>query len=235
MLTGYDFLAFAYIGKRLPAPQVAFASFLSYAVSNNVGFAMLSGASVRYRFYTRWGLTGEELSRIVFSYSVTFWLGLLALGGVSLALQPGARALGPMAAARRAPIGWLLVAALRSPTSAAAAPAAAVPPRPVSTSRCRRCGIAVTQLLLSVVDWALAGAVLYVLLPAGRVAVPGVPRRVPRGDPHRHGEPRARRPGRLRRADGRAAEAVPVDRRTLLPALVVYRAVYYLLPLRASR
>ena len=53
---------------------------------------MLSGASVRYRFYTRWGLTGEELSRIVFSYSVTFWLGLLALGGISLAVSPVAAA-----------------------------------------------------------------------------------------------------------------------------------------------
>ena len=43
---------------------------------------------MRYRFYSRWGVTAEELSRIVFSYSVTFWLGLLALGGLSLALAP---------------------------------------------------------------------------------------------------------------------------------------------------
>ena len=49
---------------------------------------MLSGASVRYRFYTRWGVTAEELSRIVFSYSVTFWLGLFLLGGLSLAVSP---------------------------------------------------------------------------------------------------------------------------------------------------
>ena len=49
---------------------------------------MLSGASVRYRFYSRWGVTGEQFSRIVFSYSVTFWLGLLALGGLSLVLSP---------------------------------------------------------------------------------------------------------------------------------------------------
>ena len=87
-LTGYDLLAFAYIGKTLPRPRIALASFLAYAIANNVGFAMLSGASVRYRFYTRWGVTAEELSRIVFSYSVTFWLGLLALGGLSLAVSP---------------------------------------------------------------------------------------------------------------------------------------------------
>ena len=135
VLTGYDFLAFAYIGKRLPAAQVAAASFLSYAVSNNVGFAMLSGASVRYRFYSRWGLNGEELSRIAFSYSVTFWLGLLALGGISLAVSPLA-ALEGIGAGVTAPASWLLTgtqrhacwlpgAAARSTSAASAAAAAA--------------------------------------------------------------------------------------------------------------
>src|SRR5262245_27866571 len=42
VLTGYDFLAFAYIGKRLPWQRVAMTSFLAYAIANNVGFAMLS-------------------------------------------------------------------------------------------------------------------------------------------------------------------------------------------------
>jgi phosphatidylglycerol lysyltransferase len=55
VLTGYDFIAFAYIGKRLARARVAMTSFIAYAVANNVGFAMLSGASVRYRFYSRWG------------------------------------------------------------------------------------------------------------------------------------------------------------------------------------
>ena len=86
-LTGYDFLAFAYIGKTLSRWRVAVASFLAYAIANNVGFALLSGASVRYRFYTRWGITGDELSRIVFAYSVTFWLGLFTLGGLTLAFS----------------------------------------------------------------------------------------------------------------------------------------------------
>ena len=90
VLTGYDFLAFMYIGRHPPWRRVVMTSFLAYAISNNVGFAMLSGASVRYRFYTRWGITAEELSRIVFSYVVTFWLGLLLIGGLSLAIEPAA-------------------------------------------------------------------------------------------------------------------------------------------------
>ena len=50
VLTGYDFIAFAAIGKRLEARRIAIASLLAYAIANNVGFAMVSGASVRYRF-----------------------------------------------------------------------------------------------------------------------------------------------------------------------------------------
>jgi phosphatidylglycerol lysyltransferase len=229
VLTGYDFLALAYIGKRLPPFNVAVASFLSYAVSNNVGFAMLSGASVRFRFYSRWGLTGEELSRIVFSYSVTFWLGLLALGGVSLALRPGAST-DVLAVARWAPVaGWLLIASVAAYVAAAAAGRGPIRvggfefplPRPA---------IAVTQLLLSSLDWALAGAVLYVLLPAGSVPfltflsaflaaiLLGMASHVPGG---------------LGVFEGLLVLLLKpyLSSGQLVPALLVYRAVYYLLPL----
>ena len=107
-LTGYDLIAFVYIGKRLPRRRIAAVSFLAYAISNSVGLAMLSGASVRYRIYTRWGVTAEELSRIVFSYSATFWLGLFALGGVSLVTAPIPDGAGPPRWAI-VPAGWLLM------------------------------------------------------------------------------------------------------------------------------
>ncbi|HUU33984.1 MAG TPA: YbhN family protein, partial [Vicinamibacterales bacterium] len=61
VLAGYDVLAFEYIGKAVPLGPLVGVSMLAYAVAHNVGFAMLSGASVRYRFYTRWGVTAEEL------------------------------------------------------------------------------------------------------------------------------------------------------------------------------
>jgi phosphatidylglycerol lysyltransferase len=69
-LSGYDFVAMSYIRKSLPRAHVGWVSFLAYAVANNVGCAALSGASVRYRFYTRWGLTAEDLSLVVLSNSV---------------------------------------------------------------------------------------------------------------------------------------------------------------------
>jgi phosphatidylglycerol lysyltransferase len=227
VLTGYDFLAFASIAPRPRASHVALASFLSYAISNNVGFAMLSGASVRYRFYTRWGLTGEELSRIVFSYSVTFWLGLLALGGISLAMSP-VPSLTEAGTRATSLVGWVLAA-----FAGAYVVAAGMGRGPIALGRFRfplpTFPVALWQLLLSAVDWALAGAVLYVLLPAG--AVPflaflgafltaillGMASHVPGG---------------LGVFEGALVVLLRpyLSSGDLLPPLLVYRAVYYLMP-----
>ena len=227
-LTGYDLLAFAYIGTRLPRAQIAGASFLAYAISNNVGFGVVSGASVRYRFYTRWGVTAEDLSRIVFSYSVTFWLGLFALGGLSLVAAPIPDITGVPARAVLVAIGWVLMA---------------VPPAYVALTVLRRepfrfrqfvlplprPAIAVAQLAISCADWLLMGAVLYMLLPD-------------------HGPPffaflasflvaillgsASHVPGGLGVFEGLMVLMLRpyLSSAELLPPLVVFRAVYYLLP-----
>jgi phosphatidylglycerol lysyltransferase len=162
VLTGYDFLAFASIGKRMAPWRIGVASFLAYAVANNVGFALLSGASIRYRFYTRWGLGAEELSRIVFSYSITFWLGLLALGGVSLALTPPLP-IGPLPAPVVELLGWILLA-----LSVAFVVFAGIRKTPIRLWRFElplpRPAIAIAQWIVSSADWVLAASVLYVLL-----------------------------------------------------------------------
>ena len=111
VLTAYDFIALRSIGRRLPPWRVGGASFLAYAIANNVGFAMLSSASVRYRFYTRWGLTAAELSSVVISYSVTFWLGLMTLGGLTLLVSPLPDALGLPAPRTAAVVGAALLCA----------------------------------------------------------------------------------------------------------------------------
>jgi len=171
VLTGYDLLAFATIGRRLARGRVLLASFLAYAIANSVGFAMLSGASVRYRFYTRWGVSAEDLSRIVISYSVTFWLGLLALGGFSLAAAPLPPALPAQGLLR--PLGWLLMA-----LCAAYVAFAVVRRGPVRVWKLElplpRPRIAVAQLAVSALDWTLAAGVLYALLPAMGLPFPSL-------------------------------------------------------------
>ena len=231
-LTGYDLLAFAYIRKPLPRAHIVLASFLAYAIANNVGFAMLSGASVRYRFYTRWGVTAEELSRIVFSYSVTFWLGLFLLGGLSLVASPPPHA-------RALPGHQLLFAA--------GLVLMLVPPAYVVATIVRRrplrirsfelplppVRIAIAQVVISAVDWALAGAVLYVLLPPSPLSflqflsvflvaiLLGMVSHVPGG---------------VGVFEGLMVVLLRpyLTSGQLLPSLVVFRAVYYLLPLAAA-
>ena len=228
VLTCYDLLAFATIETRLPTSHIASVSFLSYAVSNNIGFAMLSGASVRYRFYTRWGVTNEELSRIVLSYSVTFWLGLFALGGLSLLLSPpAALPVIPDQAWLRA-LGGMLIAVV---VLYHGATMARLRPRQFAgvTLRLPRPAIGVGQLLVSSAEWALAGAVLFALLPASPLSflgflaaffaaiLLGMASHVPGG---------------LGVFEGVLAWLLRpyLAPDQLLPALFVYRAIYYLLP-----
>jgi phosphatidylglycerol lysyltransferase len=232
VLTGYDLLAFTYAGRKLPAGRVAAVSFLAYAISNNIGFAMLSGASVRYRFYTRWGITTEELSRIVFSYSVTFWLGLFALGGISLVFGSLADVQGGLRwGTALAPAGWLLIGVV-----VAYVVASAVRKEPLHlgsvTLPLPPVRIALGQLALSVVDWTLAAAVLYLLLPAPPpfVAFVGAFQAAILVGMLSHV------PGGLGVFEGLIVLLLKpyVPSTDLVPALVVYRAVYYFLPLTVA-
>src|SRR4029434_3585483 len=103
VLPCFDQLAFRHIGRRPPPAKVALTSFIAYAVSNAVGFALVSGAAVRYRFYSRWGLSAGQIARLVVFYSSTFWLRLLVLGGIALLAAPA-----PAAGAMAPPpgLGW---------------------------------------------------------------------------------------------------------------------------------
>ena len=177
---------------------------------------MLSGASVRYRFYTRWGVTAEELSRIVFSYSVTFWLGLLRARRPEPGDEPAAEraaAAGAAAGHRRrlaaVARGGGVPGRDRRPADAAArvplraAAAAPVARRSAAAGLGRRLGAGRSGALRA----AAAGQLPFLTFL-------GV---VPRGDPAGHGQPRARRRRRVRRADGAAAAAVPARRRNCCP------------------
>jgi len=225
-----DILAIRSIGRRLPAWRIAATSFLAYAISNNVGFALISGVSVRYRFYGRWGLTWDELSRVVIAYSTTFWMGLLALGGLGLALAPWPIDQSLFSQAAR-PVGWLLfTASFTFVTLALWHRSIRIgsfqwsPPGP---------SIAIGQWVISVFDWALAAGVVLVLLPPNHVPLAvgvgafviaqlaGLVSHVPGG---------------LGVFEGAMVILLKpyVSSVEIAGALVMYRAIYYLLPLLAA-
>lgn len=230
-LTGYDTLAVRYARHPLPYRKTALVAAISYAISNSVGMALLSGSAVRYRFYATWGLSTGKIAQIVAFCNVSFWIGLFAVGGLVFTLQPlSAPKLLHLPFDSVQPIGllflggitaYLLLSALRQKPFRVGD--WSLPHLPLRLS--------LAQIIITSCDWSLAAAVLYVLLP--HQAVPsyfvffsiyltallaGIISNVPGGLG--------------------VFETVlimllspPLTSDTLLSALLVYRAIYYFLPL----
>src|SRR5579864_8117479 len=90
VLTLYDLLGTIYAGHKVSYGRVAFASFCAYALSHNLGFAALSGAAVRLRLYSHWGLAPLQIGKVIAFCNLTFALGGLVLGGAILLFEPTA-------------------------------------------------------------------------------------------------------------------------------------------------
>lgn len=82
-----DALAVRYAGKRLPFHQTLLASFTALSIGHNVGVAAFSSGAVRYRFYTRWGLTTEDVAKVILFCGATVGIGLATLAVVALLVR----------------------------------------------------------------------------------------------------------------------------------------------------
>lgn len=78
-LSGYDFLALKFLDKKLPAAKVMIASLIGFTVSNNAGHAIISGPSVRYRFYKDEGVSGSDMVKLTVFMSITYLLSMTTL------------------------------------------------------------------------------------------------------------------------------------------------------------
>lgn len=87
-LVGYDWSALRYVGRRLPARVTALASFCGYAIGNTVGFSLFTGGSVRFRVYSAAGLPAEDIGRVTLFCIIAFGFGICAVGGVGVLLRP---------------------------------------------------------------------------------------------------------------------------------------------------
>jgi len=87
-LSEYDRIALSYLGKKLSWIYITLCSFTTYALSHNIGASVFSGAVVRYRAYSRKGLTNSEIAVLVGVCSFTFLLGVLLLSGIVLIIRP---------------------------------------------------------------------------------------------------------------------------------------------------
>jgi phosphatidylglycerol lysyltransferase len=229
-LTGYDVLALRYLNRSLPYRRVALASFIATAVGHNLGMAVVSGGAVRARLYTSWGLGATEVAGMVAFVGMTLGVGLTFTAGLAMVFEP-ARASQLLFLSRSAvqALGGLL---LLGATMYVVLGAVRKAPFAVGSWRFRLPGAstALQQLGLAVVDIAAGATVLYVLLPPhGSLSWPvfvgayvlavvaGIASHVPGG---------------LGVFETVMLLALPdVPREDLLAAIVVYRAIYYLVPL----
>ena len=165
VLTFYDRLGTIYAGHKVSYRRVAFASFCAYALSHNLGFAAVSGAAVRYRLYSQWGLTAVQIAKVVAFCSLTFGLGGLVLGGAILFCEPTAVPL----AGKLMP-AWTLY--LIGAAMWGVVAAYVVVSRVMGTLRIRghefnlpSWRMAVVQVFLASIDVAITAAIFYALLP----------------------------------------------------------------------
>ncbi len=232
-LTLYDLLGLFYLERRIAYRKVALASFVGYAFSNSVGHSLLVGAPARYRFYSGWGLSALDVAKLVAFTSATLWIGFFALAGVVFVVEPFALPAAlhlPFASAR--PLGFLFLAVLGAYLALPL-----VWRRPFAVGgwevRAPRPALALAQIAVAAADWTLAGTVLYLLLPAALnlswpaflaifllAQVAGIASQIPGGL------------GVFETVF--LLLAAPAEPAAAVGALVLYRLVYYLLPLAVA-
>jgi uncharacterized membrane protein YbhN (UPF0104 family) len=164
-LAGYDAVSLAALGHRLPFRRIAYAAFLGYAFANSLPLSVVTGAAVRYRLYSQWGIARGDAARVITLNTITYVVGLLASAGLAFALQPvlvpGFLRL-PLHTAR--PLGFVCLAVVAAYLIWSTRRGGDLKiwrwelPRP----SLRR---ALAQIGVSFADWVFSGAALYVLLP----------------------------------------------------------------------
>ncbi|HEY1951598.1 MAG TPA: bifunctional lysylphosphatidylglycerol flippase/synthetase MprF [Gemmatimonadaceae bacterium] len=230
VLPGYDAIALAYVDHPLPVRRIAFGSFIAYALSHSLGFPLLSGGPVRYRFWSVWGLSTSEIAQAISFAAATFMVGMIAVAGVVFVLEPSSTVrLLQLPFGSLKPVGVVCLMLIAAYVVLSFTRVKAVQlfgwEFPFPSPR-----LALAQLFVAVVDWSAAGAVLYVLLPPGYrlsfLPVLGV-------------FLIAQFAGILSHVPGGLGvfEAVivlllkpHVPAASILGSLVAYRAIYYLLP-----
>jgi len=168
-LLGYDWSGLRYVGARVPPRVLLLASFSGYALGNTVGLGALTGGAVRLRLYAAAGVDAVRIGQLVAFITLAFGGGILAVGAAALL----------WGAPQIAPIAGLSAGLLRGLAATVLALGAAL----IGLCALRRewrlfgrwtlrlpgPGLAAAQLLFSALDILAAAAALWFLLPASDI------------------------------------------------------------------
>ena len=170
-LVGYDMNALAYIGRSLPPVPVAMTAFSAYAVGNTAGFGALSGGAIRFRAYSRLGLSPDDIGRVIAFVTLAFGIGLLAVTAfASLVTAPR------IAAIVHIDQGWVRAVAVLIIAVLFALVVLGKNGRTIAIGRVNirlpDTRTSSQQFLVTVLDIAASSSVLYVLLPQTEIGWP---------------------------------------------------------------
>lgn len=224
-----DQIGRVYTNHPLTRWRVAMIAFVSYAFNLNMG-ALIGGVGFRFRLYSRYGLDGGTITRIMGMSIAANWLGYFVVAGLAFSL--GMVALPPGWEVGSAGLRWIGAGLLL--TAAAYLAACGWSARRSWVLRGNEIVLpslrmAALQLLIAATNWLLIGALIFVLLHQKIAyqtvlavflisAIAGVIAHIPAGL------------GVIELVFiSLLGHALP--RSELIAGLLAYRAVYYLLPL----
>ncbi len=165
VMIGYDILGFSYINRSLSWNKIALTSFISSAFSNTIGFALLTGSAIRYRFYSSWGVSAGAIAQVIAFANFTFWLGMFAVAGCLFIINPlkiPTQLHLPFATVRPIGVIFLLLVATYLLGSIFIQQPLIIRGQEFRFPSLK---ISLAQIAISSFDWILAAAVLYVVLP----------------------------------------------------------------------
>lgn len=81
-------LLFKHIKYSLPFRKIAFVSFISTAISHNIGYSIISAGSLRYRYYKPMGVSMIDITTFIGLHGLFFWIGFFLLGGSIFLIKP---------------------------------------------------------------------------------------------------------------------------------------------------
>ncbi|HRV81419.1 MAG TPA: hypothetical protein P5218_08290, partial [Planctomycetota bacterium] len=228
VLMAYDWTGLKLVRHNLRLRQVAATSLVAYSFGNSLG-VFLGATPVRLRMYTAAGLSTADVLRLVLFIGFGFWMGLFCLGGALFLGHPFAIPSGlPIGWTDSRPLGWTLLA-----LAAMGFGVCALRKEPLRWKRLSiqtpPFAIAAVQALIATFDLMLAAAALFVLLPSdlgvGYFAFAAIYILAVVVALLSHV------PGGIGVLELVLVAFLPEASHALVASLLVYRVIYYLLPL----
>lgn len=87
-LSGFDWAGVRYVKNDLAYPKIGLASFIALSIGQSVGLSGLSSGALRYRYYSHWGMSTEDVAKIVLLSGVTVGIGMAVLCGIVMVANP---------------------------------------------------------------------------------------------------------------------------------------------------